>query len=91
MLQGGFGEVVGKKGKGTPGWVIARPVAGSGAVILQFRSREGNSDTDREGDSAPHPLGGAGGSLEYHQTKLRMGLYRDGATLYKCTQRRQQS
>lgn len=54
-------EGVGKKGVGTRGWVIVRPVAGSGAAILQFRSREENSETDREGDSAPHPLSGAGG------------------------------
>lgn len=52
--------------------------------------REENSDTDRECDSAPHPPGGAGGPQECHrknlQTTPRMELYRDGATLYRCTQ-----
>lgn len=68
---------------------IDRPESGSGAPIPPFGSREENSETDREGDSAPHPLGGAGGPHQSAESttrpKPRMGLYRDGATLYKCT------
>lgn len=83
-----------KKDVGTRGWVkrlrvIVRPVAGSGAVILQFGAEKRTLRQTERVTLPPHPEGGAGGSQKsaekYHQTKPRMGLYRDGATLYKCT------
>lgn len=89
MLEG-----IGKKGVGTRGWVkrfrvIVRPVAGSGATILQCGAEKRTLRQTERVTLPPHPLGGAGGSQKtaekYHQTKPGMGLYRDGATLYKCT------
>lgn len=54
--------------------------------LQQVWGREENSETDRDSDSAPHALSGAGGSgsvvLELHQARPEMGMYRDGATLY---------
>lgn len=53
------------------------------------RSREENSDTDRDSDSAPPSTGWSWWITKEcwnsHQTRPRMGLYRDGATLYRCT------
>lgn len=84
---------LGEMGVGTWGWVrrfrvIAWPVSERRAVILQCGAEKRPLRKDRESDSVPHPQGSAGGSnvcLNYHQPKPRMGLYRDGATLYKCT------
>lgn len=69
-------EGIGKKGVGKKGWVrrfrvIVRPVADQ-ELRSSNRSREENSETDRDSDSAPpHPLGGAGGSQKSAQTPTR--------------------
>lgn len=76
-------------GVGTQGWVkwygvIVRPVAGTGAVVLQFGAEKRPLIQTERVTLPPHPLDGTGRS-KYHQAKARMELYRDGATLYKCT------
>lgn len=55
-----------------------------GAGFLRFDA-EKRPLTKTEKETLPlHPLDGAGG-FKRHQTEPRMELYRDGATLYKCT------
>lgn len=87
-------EGIGKKGVGTQGWVerfriIVRPVAGLGAAIIHFGAEKRTLRQTERVTLPPHPLGGAGGSqkcaLSTTRPTPRMGLYRDGATLYKCT------
>lgn len=71
-----------KGGWNRSGWL--RAVIWTGAGFLRFEA-EKRPLTKTEKETLPlHPLDGAGG-LKRHQTKPRMELYRDGATLYKCT------
>lgn len=90
ILEGIGKRVVGKAGTG-------KKVQGYGLAFGRNRScdppvwcREENSDTDRESDSASPihwvVLVDHKRVLRKHsQTTPRMELYRDGATLYKCT------
>lgn len=84
----------GKEGAGKQGWVkrlrVVRPAAGKGAAVLQFGAEKRTLIQTERMTLPLHPLDGAGGSQNAqkktcHQTKPRMELYRDGATLYKCT------
>lgn len=81
--EGRGGRVLEHRG----GWTgSGRPRAGiwRGAGFLRFEA-EKRPLTKTEKETLPlHPLDGAGG-FKRHQTEPRMELYRDGATLYKCT------
>lgn len=92
-------EGIGKKDVGTRGRVksfrvTVRPVAGSGAVILQFGAEKRTLRQTERVTLPPHPLGGAGGSQKSAEntTRPNQGWGRT-ETVPLCTnahQRRQQ-
>lgn len=85
VLVQGTGRVLGSIGEGK---IVAGPVTGSGVALPRFKA-EKRTLTDRESDSASPSTGwrwwASEDSVEYHQTSPGRGVYRDGATLYKCT------
>lgn len=66
MLFGWILNLTGKKGTGMQGWVkrfrvIVRPVAETGAVILQFDAEKRPLRQTERVTLPPHPLDGTGG------------------------------